>query len=108
MAQLHQRFGGRQIAALVEQSRGASLHADALMDYDFVVIYPLHPAMVAKFREAFKSSGVKSEPLGTERRGLLWLDFDRGPILRGFGKFSDPVVENGDLVQNMLSPSSAS
>jgi transposase len=65
MAQLRQRFGGRQIAVAVEQSRGALIHA--LQDYDFVVIYPLHPATVAKFREAFKSSGVKSDPLDTEQ-----------------------------------------
>jgi transposase len=63
MAQLRERFGGRPVALAVEQSRGALIHA--LLSYDFVVIYPLHPTTVAKFREAFKSSGAKSDPLDT-------------------------------------------
>ncbi len=62
---LRERFGGRQVAVAVEQSRGALIHA--LLSYDFIVIYPLHPVTVAKFREAFKSSGAKSDPLDTEQ-----------------------------------------
>ncbi len=61
VAKLRERFGGRRIAVAVEQSRGALIHA--LMSYDFIVLYPLHPSTVAKFREAFKSSGAKSDPL---------------------------------------------
>src|SRR4029077_12168487 len=60
-----ERFGGRQVAVAVEQSRGALIHA--LLSYDFIVIYPLHPVTVAKFREAFKSSGAKSDPLDTDQ-----------------------------------------
>ena len=60
VAKLRARFGGRRIAVAVEQSRGALIHA--LMSYDFIVLYPLHPNTVAKFREAFKSSGAKSDP----------------------------------------------
>lgn len=65
VAQLRERFGGRPIAVAVEQSRGALIHA--LMAYDFLVLYPLHPTTVAKFREAFKFSGAKSDPLDTEQ-----------------------------------------
>lgn len=61
VAKLRERFGGRRIAVAVEQSRGALIHA--LMSYDFIVLYPLHPNTVANFREAFKSSGAKSDPL---------------------------------------------
>src|SRR6187200_3457491 len=61
VAKLRERFGGRPVAVALEQSRGALIHA--LMSYDFLVIYPLHPSTVSKFREAFKSSGVKSDPL---------------------------------------------
>jgi transposase len=64
VAKLRERFGGRQIAVAVEQSRGALIHA--LLSYDFLVIYPLHPTTVAKFREAFKFSGAKSDPLDTK------------------------------------------
>ncbi|MBO0783916.1 MAG: IS110 family transposase [Ktedonobacteraceae bacterium] len=65
MAQLRERFGGKQIAVGVEQSRGALIHA--LLNYDFIVIYPLHPLTVSNFREAFKFSGVKSDPLDTKQ-----------------------------------------
>jgi transposase len=65
VAKLRERFGGRPVAIAVEQSRGALIHA--LLSYDFVVIYPLHPSTVAKFREAFKSSGAKSDPLDTDQ-----------------------------------------
>ncbi|MGH7870139.1 MAG: IS110 family transposase, partial [Candidatus Dormibacteraceae bacterium] len=41
--------------------RGALIHG--LMPYDFLVLYPLHPTTVAKYREAFKSSGAKNDPL---------------------------------------------
>ena len=65
VAKLRERFGGRPVAVAVEQSRGALIHA--LLTYDFIVIYPLHPTSVAKFREAFKSSGAKSDPLDTDQ-----------------------------------------
>jgi len=65
VAKLRERFGGRPVAIAVEQSRGALIHA--LLSYDFIVIYPLHPSTVAKFREAFKSSGAKSDPLDTDQ-----------------------------------------
>src|SRR5881396_2102967 len=64
-AKLRERFGGRLVAVAVEQSRGALIHA--LLSYDFIVIYPLHPSTVAKFREAFKSSGAKNDPLDTDQ-----------------------------------------
>jgi transposase len=65
VAKLRERFGGRRVAVGVEQSRGALIHA--LLSYDFVVLYPLHPSTVAKFREAFKSSGSKNDPLDTDQ-----------------------------------------
>jgi len=65
VAQLRERFGGRLIAVGVEQSRGALIHA--LLAYDFLVIYPIHPTTVSKFREAFKFSGAKSDPLDTQQ-----------------------------------------
>src|SRR5437016_12454347 len=65
VAKLRERFGGRPIAVAVEQSRGALIHA--LLAYDFLVLYPIHPTTVAKFREAFKFSGAKSDPLDTDQ-----------------------------------------
>jgi transposase len=37
------------------------------MAYDFIVLYPIHPTMVAKYRQAFKSSGSKNDPLDTDQ-----------------------------------------
>jgi len=65
VANLRERFEGRPIAVAVEQSRGALIHA--LLAYDFLVLYPIHPTTVAKFREAFKFSGAKSDPLDTDQ-----------------------------------------
>jgi transposase len=65
VAKLRERFQGRPIALAVEQSRGALIHA--LLSYDFMTLYPLHPTTVAKFREAFKFSGAKSDPLDTDQ-----------------------------------------
>lgn len=65
VAALRERFGGRPVAVAVEQSRGALIHA--LLSYDFLVLFPIHPTTLAKFREAFKFSGVKSDPLDTDQ-----------------------------------------
>jgi transposase len=65
VAKLRERFSGRPVAVGVEQSRGALIHG--LLTYDFMVIYPLHPATVSKFREAFRSSGSKNDPLDTDQ-----------------------------------------
>ena len=37
------------------------------MRYGFIILYPLHPTTVWKFREAFKSSGVKNDPLDADQ-----------------------------------------
>jgi len=65
VGELRQRFGGQQLAIGVEQSRGALIHA--LLSYDFLVIYPIHPTTVANFRQAFKFSRAKSDPLDTDQ-----------------------------------------
>lgn len=65
VAKLRQRFGGQPIAVGVEQSRGALIHA--LLEFDFIVVYPIHPTTVAKFRQAFTFSGAKSDPMDTDQ-----------------------------------------
>ena len=65
VAQLRERFPGGRVAIALEQSRGALIHA--LLSYDFLVLYPIHPRTVARFREAFKSSGAKSDPLDADQ-----------------------------------------
>ena len=60
VAQLRQRFQGRQVAIAIEQRKGAVVHA--LMMYDFIVLYPINPKALARFREAFRTSGAKDDP----------------------------------------------
>jgi transposase len=64
VAELRQRFGGRPIAICLEQSRGALLYA--LMKYDGLVLFPLNPKQLARYREAFCPSGAKDDPTDAE------------------------------------------
>jgi transposase len=57
---LQQRFAGRKVAIAVEQRKGALIYA--LMCYDFLILYPVNPKTLARFREAFNTSGAKSDP----------------------------------------------
>lgn len=64
VAQLRVRFEGRKVGIAIEQSRGAVIHA--LMMYDFLVLYPINPKALARYREAFRASGAKDDPLDAE------------------------------------------
>jgi len=54
------RFGGRPIAVGLEQSRGSLLYT--LTKYAHLVLYPIHPTTLAKFRAALFPSGAKDDP----------------------------------------------
>jgi len=71
IAQLRARFPGGKVGIAIEQSRGAVIHA--LMMYDFLVLYPINPKALARYREAFHVSGSKDDPLDAE----MLLDFLR-------------------------------
>ena len=60
---LHKRFGG-VIAVALELSKGPIV--SALQKYDFIVIYPIHPSTLAKYRETFKPSLAKDDPTDAE------------------------------------------
>jgi len=62
--ELQRRYPGRRIAVALEQSRGALVYA--LMNYEFLVLYPVNPKALAKFREAFYVSGAKDDPLDSD------------------------------------------
>lgn len=57
---LRQRFGGQQLAVCLEQSRGPLIYA--LLQYDFLVLYPINPATLAKYRQAFSPALGKDDP----------------------------------------------
>jgi transposase len=59
LTQLRQRYGGRQVAIVLEQRRGALIHA--LLGCEFVILYPINPQSLAKYRQAYFSSGAKSD-----------------------------------------------
>jgi transposase len=73
---LQQRFPGQRVAVALEQSRGALIYA--LMGYDFLVLYPVNPKSLAKYREAFYPSGAKDDPTdGDLLRELVAMHRDR-------------------------------
>ncbi len=57
-------YPNQQIAVGLEQSRGPLLFA--LLQYDFLVIYPINPTTLAKYREAFSPSRAKDDPSDAE------------------------------------------
>jgi transposase len=65
-ATLNRRFQGRPIAVCLEQKRGAVVCQ--LAKYPHLVLYPVHPNTLARFRAAFYPSGSKGDPGDT---GLL-------------------------------------
>jgi transposase len=62
--QLQRRFPGGKIAVALEQRKGAVIHA--LLMYDCFVLYPINPKALARYREAFRTSGAKDDPLDSE------------------------------------------
>jgi transposase len=61
---LRERFGGAPIAVCLELSQGPIV--SALLEYDFFVIYPVQPAMLARYRKTFTPSGAKDDPTDAE------------------------------------------
>ena len=60
VAKLRARFPGQKIAVCLEQSRGPLIFA--LLKYDLLVLYPVNPTTLAKYREAFSPSRAKDDP----------------------------------------------
>jgi hypothetical protein len=64
VSNLQQRFPERKVAVALEQSRGALIYA--LMSYEMLVLYPVNPKALAKYREAFYVSGAKDDPIDSD------------------------------------------
>ncbi|WP_193727984.1 IS110 family transposase [Paraburkholderia franconis] len=56
---VHRRFGG-PVAVAIELAKGPIVAA--LQKYEFFVLFPINPATLAKYREAFHPSGAKDDP----------------------------------------------
>ncbi|MGB7990796.1 MAG: IS110 family transposase [Candidatus Methylophosphatis roskildensis] len=61
---LRQRFYGKPVAVCLEIARGPLVYA--LQKYDFLVLFPVNPATLAKYRQAFKPSHAKADPTDAE------------------------------------------
>ncbi len=60
VGQLREQFGGRPVGIALEQAKGALIHA--LMMYEFIVLYPINPKALARYRDALVVSGAKDDP----------------------------------------------
>jgi len=63
LCSLHERFGG-PIAICLELAKGPLVYV--LQRYDFIVIFPVHPSTLAKYRDAFVPSHAKDDPTDAE------------------------------------------
>lgn len=61
---LRQRFQGRPVAVCLETAKGPLVYA--LQKFDFLVLFPVNPATLAKYRQAFKPSHAKADPTDAE------------------------------------------
>jgi transposase len=59
MGELRARFPAGRVGIAIETSRGPLIHA--LLDYAWVVLYPINPRSLARFRETFTPSGAKAD-----------------------------------------------
>lgn len=59
LATLAQRFAGAPVGIAIETSRGPIVHA--LLEAPFIVLYPVNPRSLRRFREAFSPNGAKDD-----------------------------------------------
>lgn len=64
VSKLQQRYPNQKIAVCLEQKRGALIYA--LMKYDGLLLVPVNPKQLARFREALAPSGAKDDPHDAE------------------------------------------
>jgi transposase len=68
---LRTRFHGQPVAVCLELTRGPIV--SALRQYDFLVLFPVNPFTLAKYREAFTPSRAKDDPTDAELQVELLL-----------------------------------
>jgi transposase len=59
LCQLREEFGGRQVLLAIEHGRNSII--GVLAEHPWLTIYPINPAMSARFRLAFTPSGAKDD-----------------------------------------------
>src|SRR6266851_662246 len=68
---LRTRFNGQPIAVCLELHKGPIV--SALRQYEFLVLFPVNPLTVARYREAFTPSRAKDDPTDAELQVELLL-----------------------------------
>jgi transposase len=61
---IRKRFEGRPVAVGLELNQGPLV--SALRKYEFLVLFPINPLTLAKYREAFTTSHAKDDPTDAE------------------------------------------
>src|SRR4029450_11028868 len=61
---LRTRFNGQPVAVCLELDKGPLV--SALRKYDFLVLFPINPLTLARYREAFTPSRAKDDPTDAE------------------------------------------
>jgi transposase len=61
---IRKRFAGRPVAVGLELNKGPLVYA--LRQYAFLVLFPINPLTLAKYREAFTPSHAKDDPTDAE------------------------------------------
>jgi transposase len=61
---IRKRFAGRPVAVGLELNKGPLVYA--LRKYEFLVLFPVNPLTLAKYREAFTPSHAKDDPTDAE------------------------------------------
>ena len=61
---LQQKYPDRELRLIIEQSRGALIHA--LIEVGGFTIYPINPKQATRFREALHPTGRKNDPIDAE------------------------------------------
>ncbi len=64
VATLRTRFDGQPVAICLELNKGPLVFA--LRKYDFLVLFPINPLTLARYREAFTPSRAKDDPTDAE------------------------------------------
>ena len=78
---LRTRFHGQPVAVCLELTKGPSV--SALRNDDFLVLFPVNPLTVAKYREALPPSRAKDDPTDAALQGEILLKHrDKLPPLR--------------------------
>src|SRR6266545_588023 len=95
LRELEKRFGGRPVALGIETSRGAVIHA--LLQYAWLMIYPINPVTSARYRRAFTPSGASDDL--PDARVLLELVRDHAAKLRPLQPQDEQTVKLSGLVE---------